>query len=142
MLTLRPRIGGGISFAIFSTSPYGMFKRPADVFDRRTRCHRSKGDDLANRFAPVKLGNVIDHVAAAADAEIDIDIGHRDAFGIEKPLEQQIILQRIDVGDPHAIRGERTGGRTAARADRNALLVGILDEVPDDQESSRGIPSS
>ena len=71
----------------------GHVQCPAHVLYRGPRGHRSEGDDLANGFAAVKLSHVIYHVGAAADAEIDIDIGHRNAFGIEEALEKKIVLQ-------------------------------------------------
>jgi len=44
--------------------------------------------------------DVIDEFAAPAHAEVDIDIGHRNAFGIEEALEEQVVLERIDVRNP------------------------------------------
>ena len=48
--------------------------------------------------------DVIDDLSAAFFAEIYIEIGHTDALGIEKSLKQQLILDRIDTGDPDAVR--------------------------------------
>ena len=46
---------------------------------------------------------------------------------------------RIDVGDAQAVGDEAAGRRAAARPDRDALLAGVADEVPDDQEVP-GVP--
>src|SRR5579864_4402469 len=46
------------------------------------------------------------------------------------------MLQRIDVSNAERVGDQRTRGRSAAGADRNALLLGVADEVPDDQEIS------
>ena len=46
---------------------------------------------------------VIDDRTAAANAEIDVDIWHFTTFGIEKSLEQKIVLKRIHIGDLHAV---------------------------------------
>ncbi len=86
---------------------------------------------------PYFCADVLDDLAAAVHAEVDIDIGHRDAFGVEEALEEELVLERIDVGDLHHVGDERSGGGTAARADRDVLLAGIADEIPDDHESSR-----
>ena len=80
---------------------------------------------------------MIDDTPSSANAKIDIDIRHLFAFGIEKSLEQQIVLDRIDISDPQTIRRERSGGRAPARTDRNALLAGIFDKIPDDQKVTR-----
>ena len=62
-------------------------QRAADVLDRGPRRHCPECDDLADGFASVKLRNMIDHVAASANAEVDVDIGHRYAFRIQEALE-------------------------------------------------------
>ena len=60
--------------------------------------------------------------------------GSDDALGIQKALEDQAEVDRIDVGDAHAVRHEAAGGRPAPGTDRNPLLPRVADEVPDDQE--------
>ena len=66
------------------------------------RGHGAEGDDLRDVLAPVLLGDVIDDLAAAVHAEVDVDVGHGDALGIQEALEEQLVLQRIDVGDAQA----------------------------------------
>ena len=106
----------------------------AHVLDGRLGRHGAEGDDLRHVLAAVLVGDVIDHFAAPVHAEVDVDIGHGDALGIQKALEEQIVLQRIDVGDPHGVGDQRAGRRAAARAHGNAVFPGVADEVPDDQE--------
>ncbi len=106
----------------------------ADVAHGRLRLHRAERDDLRDVLAPVLLGDVGDDLAAAALAEVDVDIRQRDALRIQEPLEVQVEMQRIDVGDLHRIGDQAARRRPAARADRNALLARMPDEVPDDQE--------
>ena len=83
---------------------------------------------------PYLLRDVLDDFAAAALAEVDVDVGQRHALGVEEALEDEVVLDRIDVGDPQAVGDEAAGRRSAARPDRNALLARVADEVPDDQE--------
>ena len=82
----------------------------------------------------VLLAHVLDHFAAPLEAEVDVDVGHRHAFRIQEALEEQVELERADVGDAERVGDERAGGRAAARADRNAAVARRLDEVVDDQE--------
>ena len=103
---------------------------------RRARAQRSEGDDLGHLLAPVFLGDVLDHFAAAARAEIDIDIGHGDALGIQEALEEQLVGQRIDVGDLHRIADQAAGGRSAPGTYGDFAVLGVADEIPDDQEVS------
>ena len=96
--------------------------------------HRPERDDLRDVLAAVLPRDVVDDLAAPPLAEVDVDVGQRDALGIEEALEDQVVLDRIDVGDPQAVGDEAAGRRSAARADRNALLARVADEIPDDQE--------
>ena len=100
----------------------------------RAREHPAEGDDLRDRVAAVLLGHVAHHAVAAADGEVDVDVRHRHALGVEEALEQQVVAQRVDVGDPQAVGDDRAGGAAAARADGDAVVLRPLDEVPDDQE--------
>ncbi len=112
-------------------------ERAADVAHHGLRLHRPERDDLRHVLAAVLPRDVVDHLAAAPLAEVDVDIGQRHALGVEEALEDQVEVDRIDVGDAHAPGDERPGGRAAARTDRNALLARVADEVPDDQEVAR-----
>src|SRR5689334_20549822 len=75
------------------------FQRPPHVLDRGLRGEGSERDDLADGVATVQTRNVIDDIAATADTEVDVDVRHRDAAGVEKALKQEVVLERIDVGD-------------------------------------------
>ena len=82
----------------------------AHVFDRGLGSHGAKGDDLGNVVASVFLGDVVDDFAAPVHAEVDVDIGHRHALGIQKALKQQLVLQRVDIGNAERVRDQRSSG--------------------------------
>ena len=71
---------------------------------------------------------------AAFLAEVDVEVRHRHAFGVEEALEQQVEADRIEVGDGQRPGGDRTGAGAAAGTDGNAVRLRPLDEVGDDQE--------
>ena len=79
-------------------------QRAADVAHDGLRLHRAEGDDLRDVLAAVLAGDVVDDFAAAALAEVDVDVGHRHALGIQEALEDEVEVDRIDVGDAHATR--------------------------------------
>ena len=54
--------------------------------------------------------------------------------GIQEALEEEAVAHRIDVGDLEAVGGERAGRGAAAGADADPVLLGEVDEVPDDEE--------
>ena len=95
---------------------------------------RSEGDDLRDLLLAVALLHVLDDALAPLDAEIDVEVRHRDAFGIEEALEQQAEPQRIEIGDRERIGDKRARTRTAARPDRNIVVLCPFDEIGDDQE--------
>ncbi len=104
------------------------------VAGRRAGEHLAEGDDLGDGLLAVLLGHVADHAFAAADREVHVDIGHRYALGIEKALEQQVVAERVHVGDLQRVGHQRAGCRPAPRSHGDARVLGVLDEVPDDQE--------
>ena len=127
----------GISFASASVSAgVKPSVRPTSLIGG-ARLHRPERHDLADRLLAVLLPHVLDHFAAPLEAEVDVDVGHRHALGIQKALEEQIVLERADVGDPERVRDERARRRAAARSDRNAAVARRLDEVGDDEEVAR-----
>ena len=85
-----------------------------DVADDGPRLHGPEGDDLRDVLAAVLAGDVIDDLATAALAEVDVDIRQRHALGVEETLEDQVVLDRIDVGDPQAVGDEAARRRTSA----------------------------
>ena len=115
----------------------GHAEHAADVAHYGLRRHGAVGDDLRHALAPVLFRDVIDHPVAAVHAEVDVEIGHRDALGIQEALEQQVVLERIEVGNPQAVGHERARSRAAARTDRHAVLARPADEIGDDEKVAR-----
>ena len=115
----------------------GDAHHPAGVLDRRLRLHLAEGDDLGDVPAAVLLGDVVDHVLAAGHGEVDVDVRHALAAGVQEALEQQRVAHRVEVGDAQAVGDQRARRRAAAGANADAVLAGEPDEVPDDQEVVR-----
>ena len=112
----------------------GHLQRPAGVLQHRARLHRPEGDDLRDPVGAVALLDVAQHLAAPGFAEVDVEIRHRHALGVEEALEQQAQLDRIEIGDGERPGDDRAGAGAAAGADRNPLALRPFDEVGDDQE--------
>ena len=64
---------------------------------------------------PYFLRHVLDDLSAAVHAEVDVDIGHGDALRVEEALEEELVLERIDVGDLHDVRDEASRRRSRGR---------------------------
>jgi hypothetical protein len=104
------------------------------VLDRRLGLDRRVGDDLRDALLAVALGGVTDHVAAPALVEVHVDVRHRHALGVQEPLEEQAVRDRVELGDAEGVGDQRARGRAPARTDPDALAFGIGDEVGHDQE--------
>src|SRR5208337_3450914 len=100
----------------------------------RFSAHGSEGDDLADVLTAVLIRNVANDLAAASHAEVDVDVREADPFGVQKALKNQVVLKRIDVRDTQRVGRQAAGCRTPPRTHGNALLAGMPDEIPDDQE--------
>ena len=80
--------------------------------------------------------NITDHFVTAVLTKINIEIRHGDTVRVEEPFEQQSETKRVEVGDGQRPGNHRTGTGPASRADRNAVFLGPMDEVGNDQEVS------
>jgi hypothetical protein len=112
----------------------GQVMHPRDVADHHLGAERAEGDDVGHAVVAVLPAHVIDDFAAAAHAEIDVEVGRRNALGVEKALEEELETERVEVGDAQQVGGDAAGARAAPRANRDAVLLGPVDEIPDDQE--------
>ena len=112
----------------------GLALHPRHVTHHSLGGHGTEGDDLANRVATIFLGHVIDHAVTTVHAEVDVEVGHGNPFRVEETFEQQVIFQRIEVGDLLYVSHQRTGTRPTARTYRYAVVLGPLDKVHHDQE--------
>ncbi len=112
----------------------GHLQHAADVAQHAARLQRAESDDLGDAVAAVFFLDVADHFVAPFLAEVDVEVGHRHALGIEKALEQKPEADRIEIGDGERIGDKRACARAAARPDRDALRLRPLDEVGDDQK--------
>ena len=110
------------------------FQHAADVAHDAAREKRAESDDLCDAVGAVALAHVGDHLVAPFLAEVDVEIRHRDAFGIQEPLEQKAEAQRVEIGNGERPGDDRSRARAAARPDRNPLRLCPLDEVGDDEE--------
>ena len=104
------------------------------VFDGCLRLDGGVGDDLGYSLFAVFLRGVADHVRASAFVEIDVDIRHRDAFGIQESLEEQPVFDRIEFGDAQRESDHGAGGRPSAWADSDLVVTGVANEISDHEE--------
>src|ERR1700716_4182831 len=107
----------------------GNLEPAACVADGCARGHRPEGDDLGDAIRAVLLAHVVDDAFSSVDGEVDVDVGHRLAAGVEEPPEEQVVADRVDVGDLEAVRDEAARRGTATRPDADAVAFREADEV-------------
>jgi len=115
----------------------GHREHASHVAHDRLRRHRAEGRDLRDALGAVFLLHVVDDAVATVLAEIYVEVGHRHALRIQEALEQQVVAQRVEVGDAERIGDERSRAGAAAGTHRNAVRLRPVDEVGDDEEVAR-----
>ena len=109
-----------------------------NVLDGQLRGHRAVGNDVRDLLLAVFLRHPVQHAPAAVVVEVHVDIGQRDAVGVQEALEQQVVGDGVDLRDAQAVGYGRTGRGASARAYRDVeLLAGRADEVLHDEEVAR-----
>ncbi|CAI8357250.1 MAG: Uncharacterised protein [Cyanobium sp. ARS6] len=93
----RDQFGEPVGIAV------GNIQHASHILQHGLRGHAVEGDDLSHLLIAVTSRDVIDHLTAALNAEVGVDIRHRLAFGIEETLKQQTVAHGIDIGDPEGI---------------------------------------
>ena len=115
----------------------GVAEDAAGVLDGLLGLDGAVGDDLGDPVGAVLLGDVPDRLATPALVEVDVDVGHGDALGVEEPLEEQAVLEGVELGDARGVGDDRAGGRAAAGTDVDAVGLGPVDDVGGHQEVAR-----
>ena len=105
-----------------------------EVADDHLGAEGAEGDDVGDAVGTILPADVVDDLVTAAHAEVDIEVGRGDAFGVKEALEEEAEADRVDVGDLQAVGDNRAGARAAAGTDRDILAPRPVDEVPDDEE--------
>ena len=107
------------------------------VANHRACGHGAESCNLADRIAPVALLDVINHTVAIGLAEIHVKVWHGHTLGIQEALKQQVVVDRIQIGDLQDIRHQRTCTRTTAWPNGTTIVLGPVDKVSHDQEVTR-----
>ena len=102
-----------------------------------TRRHGAKSHNLAHGVFAVFVFDVVNHQIAVGLAKVDVKVGHGHPLGVQKTLEQQVVLQRVQVGNLHGVGHQGPCARAPARSHRATVVFGPVDEVAHDQKVTR-----
>ena len=114
----------------------GQAHHLADLAERPPRAEAADDGGERRAVAAVGLKDPLDHLLAALVLEIDVDVGRLAARLGDEAFEQQVLLHRVDRGDPQA-EADRGIGRRAAALAQNLLLVRETDDRFDREEVGR-----
>ena len=78
---------------------------------------------------PIFVVHIIDHFLPAFVAEVHVKVRHAHTFRIQKPFEQEVVADGINVGDTHTIGSQTSGAASASGAYRDTLCFGVVDEI-------------
>ena len=113
----------------------GVLVDPARVPDGGLRADGPERDDLGDVLVPaVLVRDVAHHLGAPRDREVYVHVRHVDAVGVQEALEEQGVLQRVEVRYLQRVGDDGAGRRAAPGPDGDLPVLGVLDEVPDDEE--------
>ena len=108
------------------------------ILDTVLSGHCAVGDNMGTVLVSVLIHYPLQHLASSIVLEVGIDIRQRDTVGVQETLEQQVVFQRIQLGDSQAISYHTTSGRaTSWSYPHIQVLTGRIDKVLHNKEVSR-----
>ena len=75
----------------------------ADISYRVFCFHAAESHYAGNMIGAIFSFNVFDNLSAPILAEIDVEVGHRNAFWVDEPFKEEVIFDRIDLGYAYAV---------------------------------------
>ena len=129
-------VGNGLAQCIDRVQRHLLYA--CHILDAVLGGHGGIGDDVGTVLVAVFVFHPFQHTASSVVVEVGIDIGQRDTVGVQETLEQQVVFQRVDLGDAQTVGHHRACGRATAGTYHHAQLVaGRVDEVLHDEEVAR-----
>ena len=108
------------------------------VLDGVLRCHRTVCNNVGTVLMTVLIHYPAQDLASSIIIKVGIDIRQVDTVRVQETLKQEVVLQRVNLGNAQAIGHHGTSRRTTARTHHHAqLLASRPDEVAHDEEVAR-----
>ena len=85
----------------------------------------------------VFFNHILHDPASTFIIKININIGHTHTIRIQETLKQQIVFNRVYIGDPQTIGYHRTSGRTPTRPNGNIQITGFPNKIFYNQKVAR-----
>ena len=105
-----------------------------NIAHRRSSCHLTKGDDITDVVMTILICAIFYYLIAPRILDVNIDIGHANAIGVEEALKEQAVLERVKISNVECIGNDRPCGTTPAWPKDNPLALAPVDEILHDKE--------
>ena len=93
-------------------------------------CQCTEGNDLNHAVITIFSSYIINNLLSPFEAKIHIDIRHGYSLRIQETFKEQIIPDRVQLGDPKCIGNQASCGRASSRTDHDIVVPGIFDKIP------------
>ena len=117
--------------------PVGEAHHARSVLQRLFRFDDVERRDLRDAVRAILAGHITFHVVTSSSGKVDIEVRHRLTFGVQEPLKEQPVFNRVEVGDSHRESGERASTRTSTWTDANTVFAGPFHKVRNDEVVAR-----
>ncbi len=77
---------------------------------------------------------VLEQLVAPLVRHVRVDVRHADPFGVQKALEEQIVLDGVELRDAERPRDDGSGGGASPGSHGDTSVLRRLDDAGDDQE--------
>ena len=112
-----------------------QFLYTSHILDRVLGSHTGVGDDMRAVFMTIFVHYPLQHPTSTIIVEVGIDIREVHTVRVQETLKQQVVFQRVYLGDTQAISHNRTCSRTTTRTYHHAKFgAGSIDKVGHDKE--------
>ena len=88
---------------------------------------------MGHMVRPVLFHHIGDHLVPALVAEVDVKIRHAHPLRAEEALEDQVVPDRVHIGDAQAVGGQAGRAGAPPRAHGDARAFCVADEIPHDE---------
>src|SRR5207247_1154562 len=82
----------------------------------------------------VFLGDVLNDFFTSGIGEVQVDIWCRWTKWVEKSFKRQFEVKWIKIGNLEHIRDDRSGSRASTRPDRDTVVFGPIDKIPNNEK--------
>ena len=112
----------------------GHIQNPSHVPDHALGRQGTEGYNLHDPIPSILLHHIVDNLLTAFKAEININIRHGYSFRIQKPLEQQVIADGVNIRNSQAVGDDASRRRASSRPYHDVVGAGEVDKIPHNQE--------